>query len=523
MSFRRCHLNSLLLIAIVIGSVHARVFFTGTNPVLSSFAFPQDIMLIPGGDKANFYVSWQGFPWWGDIDQPDNRPYNKYILNGWTTPESRYYASINEYTVRPGFSRQLSEKLKLQMNLSATSQFLSAEAYGHNPDDQEYSYREHHSIREGYLDTKLATYFHDHPVGFKLGLGGINTSRPELEHKINDQSSNRYMWGWDEDGERYQDYFAIGSLFKLDLQAASTFSRHKVGTRFRLYTGTLDNYTWDSNDADYNINPKKIHNYTFRLYGIYNWFKREKFRFNTTVLTRYTLVDSIGTSRDNPDFRGSTEKSQQFVFQVNPNVNIFPWKHKMAYIDAAILCNFQHMKYDFVRADGMYVSTGRPYQLEDNPSENFSYAWENFGEIALDIYATIPVFGMRDRMAAVGISMLLWRRYRWMNKYFGGYESGSRDFHADYIRKTFDQETWLNTVVNLIYRQGKFMYRIDIGQPLIYSLTPQTKIYDTENGTMRGLSHEKMWLAQSGFKVGFFISTDLDNIIRYQPFKRPEF
>ncbi|MBN1575886.1 MAG: hypothetical protein JW913_04995, partial [Chitinispirillaceae bacterium] len=300
----------------------------------------------------------------------------------------------------------------------------------------------------------------------------------------------------------------------------ATFGDHKIGSHFRLYAGRLDNYDW--NGTSYDIDPKKIHNYTVRLYGIYNWYKREKFRFNTTVLTRYTHVDSIGVSMENPDLRLATEKSRTFVFQINPNVNIFPWKHPMSFIDAAILCNYQHMRYDFLRPDGGFAGTGCPdtvWNPDDFSSQDFSYGRENFFELALDIFASIPVFGMRDQSAAIVISTLIWRRYLWMSKYYGSMRNDR--FDAACKRKNFDKEMWLNAVVNFVYRYRSHMFRLDIGQPLIYSLTPRTTIYDASGNVKAGKSTENMWLSQSSFKIGFFYSTDLTNFIRYQPFKRP--
>lgn len=513
----------MLLCLLVSFTLYGRVFFTGSNPAMSSFAFPQDIMLIPG-EQAFTYFVWETFPWWGDIDEPENRPYNKYILNGEKTSESHYYAAINTFSIRPGFTRQPKENLKLKFDLLMQADRLKADAKGVQEDGIRYAYLEKHAIREAYLNTMIATFYKGLPVGFRIGLGAVNTTKPALDHDLSSGvQSKRLRWGWEKDTERWQDEFAVGSLFKMDLQAAATFENHKAGTRFRLHTGSLDNYGWVDSLQDYSVTQKKIHNYTFRLYGIYNWFKREKFRFNTTVLTRFTTVDSItqNPAPGHQDEINAIEKSRQFVFQINPNINVYPWKYPMTYIDAAILCNYQHMRYDFRTPGGRYIGTPVPWDLEDYTYADFSFARENFFEIALDIFASIPVFGIRDRMAAIGISTLIWRRYKWMNKYY--YDWDGDEIHGK--RKNFDRETWLNAVISLMYRHRKFMYRLDVGQPLIYSLTPRTRLYDNSRDDPdrrdRVLSHEKMWLAQSGFRIGFYISTALENLIRYKPIATP--
>ena len=514
----------LVAAALTAVPVDGRVFLTGSNPVLSSIALPQDLLLIPGGDKISFYTAWQAFPWWGDIDQPEERPFKQYVLTGERTPGIEHYTSINEYEERISVSKWQSQRLRLNFAMHYLAQHLAADATRFDEDtgDPLYIYRERHAIREGNLKTMLATYFRDTPVGFSLGLGGVSTSQPKLDHQIisggTKTPSNQLLWGWrtaDPDGED-ENEFAIGSLFKGDAQIAATLGYNKIGTHLRFYGGTLDDHIWDDGLQDYRIELKKIHNYTVRLYGIYNWFRQEKLRFNTTVLTRYTFVDSINVEKDNPKVEIGTEKSKVFVFQVNPNVNIFPWKFPMSYIDAAILCNYQHTRYDYVRPDNSFFSTTIGWDIEEYSWEQCSYYWENFFELALDIFASIPVFGMRDRSAAITVSGLLWRKYKWKDKFFGRMNNG--EFEKTGIRKSFDKETWLNMVIGLMYRQGSFMYRLDIGQPLIYSLTPRTGRYNGD-GTLRdGRSSEKMWLSQSGFKLGFFVSTDLTNFIRYRPF-----
>ena len=137
--------------------------------------------------------------------------------------------------------------------------------------------------------------------------------------------------------------------------------------------------------------------------------------------------------------------------------------------------------------------------------------------------ATTTAVNASDQSAGVVISALLWRRYKWFSKYFGNTDYSTGEFTASNIRRSFDKETWLNAVVNLVYRWRSYMFRLDIGQPLIYSLTPRTTIYDGDGNVEAGLATEKMWLSQEGFKIGVFFSTDLTNFIRYQPFARPEY
>ena len=528
---RHTILKTALLASIILGNpLQARVFFTGSNPSLTMFAFPQDILLMPG-ETVFWYGAYEKFPWWGDIDEPENRPNKQYVLTGEKTESSQHDQGINEYDNMIGFTRCLSDSLKVRFDLQYSSSRLKADAEGATidysssiPNNVPYTYRERHAVRDLYLNSILATYYKNIPIGIKIGLGAQMTSKPDVEFfTFSGNGTQRWpltLWGWDGDNYREQDDFNIGNLFRFDGQLAATFARYKVGGRFRVYRGTLDKYSWETNQ--YAIYPNKISNVTGRIYGIYNWFQRDKFKFNTTVLSRYTYVDSIEVSQQNrSNETGNMQRAKTFVLQVNPSVNIFPWRYPMSYIDAAILCNYSHTGYDHIWSRyGVGGGTQEGYVNSDNWSdedyswENFSYARENFFELALDVNAAIPVIGMKDQNVALGVTMFLWRRYKWFHKYFGTTNVLPNDlsFTIEKMRYNLDKEMWLSSVLNIIYRRGKYNFRLDIGQPLIYSQTPRTRITD---GVGDNVIYEKtrynMWLSQSGMKVGLFVSTSLEN------------
>jgi hypothetical protein len=201
----------------------------------------------------------------------------------------------------------------------------------------------------------------------------------------------------------------------------------------------------------------------------------------------------------------------------------------MTYVDAAILLNYQHMKYDYVEQQS--VGGGRKeahvgtnvYFGEDYSWENYSYGRENLIEAALDINAAIPVYGNKNQTVALGLTLLLWTHFKWMNKYYGKTNISASDdwFTVENIRKNFDHETWLNSAFNIIYRRGEYLFRLDIGQPLIYSITPKTTITDASGkNVLYQKSKESMWVSQSDMKIGIFVSTSLENFKSYRIFDR---
>jgi hypothetical protein len=147
--------------------------------------------------------------------------------------------------------------------------------------------------------------------------------------------------------------------------------------------------------------------------------------------------------------------------------------------------------------------------------ENCSYWNQNFFEIALDLNPVFPIYGNKDQSVAIGVMAMLWTRFKWTNKYYGQNKISGSDleFVTENMRKNYDHETWLNSVINFIYRRNGYIYRLDVGQPLIYSLTPRTRVTDAKGkDVLYEKRNENMWVSQSGVKLGFFITTGLDNI-----------
>ena len=540
----------------------ARVFFSGSNPSVTIFAFPQDLWLMPA--NFGFYqTSCQVQPWWGDIDQPDLRPSPTYLLTGekiGVKGSGTYFehsANLYQWKNTLGLCNELSSKLKLRFDLDYTLMPLQVEAQGENGGSS-FKYKEGHSIQDIYLTSYAVTYWGSIPIGFKLGLGRQASTEPDLEWTIsgNGTSSHaqRLMWAWstlqgsevlgvDHGNARPQDEYTTGSQYHFDLQGAATLPRLKIGARLRYSTGKLDLYQWNGNGGwdpgsfsnltgSYkNELDKIISERTIRVYGNYNWLKGENWKFNTLVLSRFTMNDSNYVSPGNNDVsQGRKDYARTFVFQVNPNVNLYPWKFKNTFIDMAFLCNYSftwnpHKQLYWVDGGGQKESfVGSNVQPgEDYVWDDYSYGRQQFFEVAFDANPCFPIYGDANQSLAANLSLLLWTRFKFTNKYYGERVEPNPDFvfKVSNIRRNFDHETWLNSVVMLVYRRASTVCRLTIGQPLTYSLRPQTRVYDGNGKNLISeVIHENMWVSQAGLSFGFFISAPIGNIplVRKIPF-----
>lgn len=542
----------------------ARVFFAGSNPSMTVFAFPQDLWLMPA-DYAFFMTTWQIQPWWGDADQPDLRPSPTYLLTGEKVGVEgsgscfKHNANLHNWKNIAGLCREISPTLKLRFDLDYTFMPMRAKAQG-EAGSLLYNYKEGHSIQDIYLTSYAATFWRSIPVGFKFGLGRLASSEPDVEWNITNSNgttsqAQRLMWAWstlqgssvlgvDHGNARTQDEYTAGSQYHFDLQGAVTLTGQKFGGRLRYSTGKLDLYRWhgggwDPGDVS-NLTgaytkdlSKTISERTIRVYGNKTWLQGNAWKFNTLALSRFTMNDSDAISPQNSSIsQGRKDHARTFVLQVNPNVNLYPWKHKNTFIDLALLCNYSYARFSHRQPywvegggqkDGYVRST--VHLGEDYVWDDYSYARQHFFEVAFDANPCFPIYGDAHQSVAANLSLLLWTRFKLTNKYYGQRVDPQSDvvFKENNIRHNYEHETWLNSVVNLMYRRTSTMYRFMIGQPLTYSLRPETRVYDAEGKTMLSeVVHENMWVSQAGISLGFFVSSPIDNVplIRKIPFGR---
>jgi hypothetical protein len=546
----RTILFSVIMIAASSIPGFGRVFLVGSNPSLTILAFPQDIFKFQN-DYGFYYITYENKPWWGDIDDPPNKPVNEspnrpnntYLATGesyWPDNAGntfKHKAIINAIQNQVGFGLTLRNMVKTRFDLRYSAWAMRNRASG-AIGNTTFDYKERNGFHELYATGIAGVMVRDIPVGFKLGIGGVNTTYPDLEFTTNAAgvSTNRLYWGWSAlqganvfntakavaHGEE-QNQFSIGPTFEFDIQGGATLPRLCLGGRFRYHFGNLDTYNWsDLLDNYENDESNKIRNITGRLYGNKIWSEGEKYRFATLVLTRYTRMDSTEVVVANPELEnGQVRQSRNFVFQINPNVSLYPWRTKQTYIDAAILCNYSFTGYSFRGPQWVgggqkdsYVNT-TTYASDEYAWQNCSYFRQNFFEVALDLNPVFPIYGNKDQSVAIGALLVLWTRFKWTNKYYGTNAIGTSDitFNVKNIRKNYDHESWLNSAFNLIYRRKGYIFRLDVGQPLIYSLTPRTRVTNAGGDSLLyEMRRENMWVSQSGVKLGFFVTTSLENL-----------
>jgi hypothetical protein len=417
-----------------------------------------------------------------------------------------------------------------------------------------YEYSLGNTIHDILLTSVLGFPVRGIPVGIKLGFGFNQSGRPESEIKFTKENtpynSNRMLWGWSRSGCNhifgprgtegdawFQNEYSIGPLFRFDIQGGTTFPRCKLGTRFRYITGLQDQYAWTSGEftgtdsiigsrfiGDYKKSEwsKKSRDALFRLYGNIFWKKHEQYSLNTLVFLQYEGKSAFNALSDNLEVEDDAkQKMRNFILEINPNINVFPGS-KSTYIDVGLLLEYSFTRFEntynrYINGGGekeSFINT--PVNIDALEAEyhweRFSYANENFFDAGLDISTMFPLYGNADKRLGLGFILFANTKFTWYNKYFGTNPAGDAagEFSVTGIRKNYRHEIWFNSMMILYWAFSRYNFRLEVTEPLLYSLSPRTRVTDA-TGKVVKYEHivKGTWSSLNSVRVGLFVSYDL--------------
>ena len=115
-------------------SANTRISTVGSNPYYSWIAYPQDILELPAF-SISYRTSYQKLPWWGDIDEPANKPNaTTYTTTGneEIDGEARFKHGANIHSVdnQFGFTKRFRKNLMAVFDLNRCTFSLTI----HDPD-----------------------------------------------------------------------------------------------------------------------------------------------------------------------------------------------------------------------------------------------------------------------------------------------------------------------------------------------------------------------------------------------------
>jgi hypothetical protein len=556
---RRTALFAVVIAGVLAGTVlHAATGVSqyGSNPYLSYSLFPQDVQLL----RSNYiscFPAYEQRPYWGDIDEPANKPNGTYTSTGIDVVDNdasfRHSAQVKSVANSVGYIHRFLSGVTANAHLDynvdsrnnqAKGNLTDASTGGHVPFDYSMS----HVLNTLRLQGMAGFELFGAPAGIKVDAGFDNSLY--LDHTFTFEkngvsySTDRATWGWTTSpcahifgasgpqGDAWlQDGYAKGPLYNFDLQAGMSLPIAKVGGRFAYRTGHQDYYNWvrdsSTSTGDAVLDRNFLGSYrkgewsrTTRdgigqLYGNVPWIKSQRYSLNTFVLLGYegaTLGRALSSNLDVAN--DAKDKAHNVNVEIAPNIAI-PFGSDFSYIDAAV-----HVEYRYGRFDNTYLRWVGGGQLETHRDtrtsladeyswEGYSYANRNAFDAGLDLSTMFSLYAGSTDHVGLGLMLLIDSRFAFMTKYYGhNVDIGSDvDFQVDNRRADYEREIQFGTGIKVQYLRSPFFAWLECTEPVLRALKPRTRVTDASGETIL-YEHEKepLWMSLDGIRVGLFVS-----------------
>lgn len=538
-----------------------KVISFGSNPDFSYSLFPQDVAKI----RANNITALSRYcksPWWGDIDQFDNKPNGTYTITGNQEIRSSAFfqesAKMRTTQNQIGYNYRPSENFTLYLDANFTFNFLSDIAKGNFTYDNNgtregyvpFDYKLRHTLYDLNLRGTTAFKISEIPFGAMLTLGNENSLR--LSKGINfirgqdTVSSERAFWGWSKVGCNhifgvrgtegdawFQNNYSTGPLYKLNFRAGADLEKIKAGLNVYTKTGSQDYYSWRENTTDSSLftsdtllNERFIGKYVksdwqkksretvISAYGNIHWMTHDQFGIHTFVSLSYNGNKAGNILNGNDDVESdSKETVRGFALEFDPNINIRLGNQELHYVDIALLSRYNYNRYN--NTTMTWVNGGRiktywdgstPYEEED-VWERFSFANQHMFDLGLDISTMFPILSNNFGNLGFGFILNGSSRLNFTTKHFGDNEQvGSENVFTVFAKRyNFEREIQFNSSLLFDYTYNPLRIRLEITEPVLQNLLKKTKIKTGDQKTYSKRT-DPLWLSEQGLQLGLFLT-----------------
>jgi hypothetical protein len=343
----------IFLMMIHLSGAVTPVSLFGSNPYFSSQLSPQDLLLRQG-NYLYYYPHYQKAPWWGDIDEPANKPQTNadYTVTGVDIIDNnasfKHTGSIYTIANNLGYAALLRNNLMANFEFDYNIDAMRNSASGNMTGDASYraangtipfEYSNRHTLQRLSFQGSVASTYRELPFGIKMSGGFQNTlslkkelsfsklkkidsttydpNDPISYHFYNDQA--KALWGWSTVGCNHifgtketqgdswqQNSYSTGPLYHFDALAGITLPKVKAGLYYRFKSGHQDQYNWMEDTSVHIVDQVIANNFMgqyvksdysivrsaweTRAFGNINHQARDRFSLNTFVSLGY--IDS---------------------------------------------------------------------------------------------------------------------------------------------------------------------------------------------------------------------------------------
>ena len=564
---RRSFITYILAVVLFLNiNAMCRIFFVGSNPYLSYSAFPQDLLRF-ASPFVSYSISYQHLPWWGDIDEPTKKPNDTYIAiaeknlneksnNSYFKHAASIHVAQSSFGLFQTLTSNISSLAEFGYILSSQGSVASGNlTCAENGSFIPFSYAVHNSLHEGFIRWTCGLYSWGIPCGIKVQATMYNLSNPDVEFRFQKDArayrSPRLLWGWstkgcnhifgtaNTDGDAWlQNEYTQGPLIQTDIQIGATVSRFKNGIRLRYIYGSQDQYSWVQDSSTLQSIPdqkiwqnfsgsykksqwlKITHDLLLRLYTNVDVLKSNFYVFKTLFflgLENATAQNALSDNSAIVDDR--KDKRKNVIIEINPNISLFnPRNSDIAFFDGGILLEYSYTH--FANIGEYYISGGRKegyrnsqvYVGKEYSWESFSYAHEHFYDAGFDMNMTLPLYQKDRSVVALGIVLFANSKITYLTKSYGTttVDGTVLTYTSDNLRKNKKTEFWFNSALSIHCMQSIYHFRLDVIEPLLYSLTPSTKVIGNDLKTkLYESSTSGNWVSQQGVKINLSITYKL--------------
>jgi hypothetical protein len=342
----------------------------------------------------------------------------------------------------------------------------------------------------------------------------------------------------------WQQYeYAIGPVYHIDILAGLTHPNVKGGFYSRFKWGHQERYQWETDPDRYseiyeddgfidstiarNFIGEYVkqdmaginHAYEGRLFGNINLHSNDRFALKTFVAVEYLDSTTGSAAAENLEaVSGSKETIHSVAIECHPNIStkLGPY---LNFIDAALITRYHYTRYNNnteAWLNGGRVMTYRNTSVGTDPwNDNwsgFSYANENGFDIGADIAAMFPLFSGANHYLGLNLRLFGEGRFTYQSKYYGeNVQAGSSNqFTVNNIRKNFAREVFFNSFLMLHYQFGPYQLRLQVNEPVLYSIAPKTQLKDGRGNTVGDeLSKAAQLITADGMNIGLYGSYDV--------------
>ncbi len=534
-------------------------FTISSNPYLTIFAFPHDILYWP---TSAVYLNFQNqkLPWQGNVTDITARPSESYVNNyaftEFETPEdySGNPSDIYSWSMFSGYAKQRTFGMgglmtttygKFLGELAMTSLNMEQEAEGVARSEEDGGV--YHIVPFSSL-TKAAQYkfegkilfarqLYNNPFGLKIDYVRKQSLRPigYLNFTLNgvEYETDHLTWGWANQSCNhifgyshintdafYQNDYTVYNGDQLDLQASYEFNgNYKTGIRYRLINELGDEYYWRDDTSSlyagtYMRDPdwmSKHAEYFIRAYSKARFIETGNLGAGILFFGQYGRNRNFDVNRTSESEPNSQEIINTYIVETNP---FFNFKFDKGYIDFGLLIEEEYSPMKNIH-NAWNESTGSeeegvlwnssPYIGWTQPWESFSKGHELFFATGGEAYSSINIY----KRYSMQLSLTLLKKYTNVRKVYGEShvpeDGGNYEFDKTHIRNDNRNETWMTGSVGATWGKGPIQLIGILQFPLAYLNKRGTKLKNVENQVLFENNKKNVWQVQQPASIRLLI------------------